>query len=499
MTASLDRSGNGGMLAALKLFDGTSGAPGLSWSTETTSGLYRAGAGDFRWNIAATEVLKINTNLFQYSGTGPVFRFNETDAAANNKLWDVLVSGEQMAFRVINDALSVSTVWMTIDRTGTVVDSVALTATTLALNGAVTTTGDITQTSIQPNFYMVESDAAANNKRWRFVVSSEQFQGIIQNDAQSVDTAWIMVDRTGTTVDTVTWSAGSHVWTVAGLNSAPNILLSNTLPVFVMNETDAAADNRRWVMLVNTEQLRWSLLNDANSIQTDFLAVDRTGTVVDSITLSATALLTNANITQTSTQPNFYMVESDAAANNQRWRFVVSSEQFQGIIQNDAQSVDTTWLAVDRTGTTVDVVNISTPLLQAQGIHNGTAPTGTNNYIASGTYTPTFTNTTNVTGMTGAAHQWMRVGNVVTVSGQASGSSSAGGAIAFDVSLPIASALTATGQLNGAAGAIGGTGIAADRAGQVYANAVNDRMQCASLASAAGTIGFTYTFTYVVL
>lgn len=62
MTDSLDRSGKGPMLASLQLFDGLIGAPGLNWSTETTSGLYRAGAGDFRYSIAATDKLQITTN-----------------------------------------------------------------------------------------------------------------------------------------------------------------------------------------------------------------------------------------------------------------------------------------------------------------------------------------------------------------------------------------------------------------------------------------------------
>lgn len=62
MTDSLDRSGKGAMLAALQLFSGVIGTPGLSWSTETTSGLYRAAAGDFRYSISAVDKVQITTN-----------------------------------------------------------------------------------------------------------------------------------------------------------------------------------------------------------------------------------------------------------------------------------------------------------------------------------------------------------------------------------------------------------------------------------------------------
>lgn len=62
MTDSLDRSGKGPMLAGLQLFDGLIGSPGLTWGTETTSGLYRAGAGDHRYSLAAVDKLQITTN-----------------------------------------------------------------------------------------------------------------------------------------------------------------------------------------------------------------------------------------------------------------------------------------------------------------------------------------------------------------------------------------------------------------------------------------------------
>lgn len=65
MTASLDRSGNGAMLAGLKLFDGAVGTPGLTWGTETTSGLYRVSAGVFGYSIAGVIKLQINTNGIQ--------------------------------------------------------------------------------------------------------------------------------------------------------------------------------------------------------------------------------------------------------------------------------------------------------------------------------------------------------------------------------------------------------------------------------------------------
>ncbi len=58
LTSSLDRNGRGGMLAPLKLSNGTDSAPSLSWSSEGRSGPYRFGSGDIRWQMDGTTVLK---------------------------------------------------------------------------------------------------------------------------------------------------------------------------------------------------------------------------------------------------------------------------------------------------------------------------------------------------------------------------------------------------------------------------------------------------------
>lgn len=60
MTDSLDRQGRGSMLAALKLVDGTVGAPGLSFGSETSSGLYRAAANVVVMSVAGAELMRFH-------------------------------------------------------------------------------------------------------------------------------------------------------------------------------------------------------------------------------------------------------------------------------------------------------------------------------------------------------------------------------------------------------------------------------------------------------
>jgi hypothetical protein len=134
LTDSLSRSGLGSMTAGLKLADGTSGLPGLTWALETDSGIYRDAAGDFRWVISSAELLRLNSNMVQLSGTAPIFRLNESDASTDNKVWDAIVTGEQLALRALTDAL-VATNWLTVDRTAGVIDTINFPNGTLQYGG----------------------------------------------------------------------------------------------------------------------------------------------------------------------------------------------------------------------------------------------------------------------------------------------------------------------------------------------------------------------------
>lgn len=69
ITYSLDRNGRGSMLAALKLFDGTSLAPGLTWGSDTDSGLVRNGDNDWSLIAGTTEVAKITANTMTIPAT----------------------------------------------------------------------------------------------------------------------------------------------------------------------------------------------------------------------------------------------------------------------------------------------------------------------------------------------------------------------------------------------------------------------------------------------
>jgi len=115
--------------------------------------------------------------------------------------------------------------------------------------------------------------------------------------------------------------------------------------------------------------------------------------------------------------------------------------------------------------------------------------------LTSGTYTPTLSNTTNVSASTPRLSQYLRVGNTVTVSGQLDLTPAGAGALLLGISLPIASAFTTAFQLGGVASPITIENVPAG----IEADAPNDRASLKFIASATDARTLTFTFTYQVI
>jgi hypothetical protein len=81
----------------------------------------------------------------------------------------------------------------------------------------------------------------------------------------------------------------SNVFTAVGVSTA-GVQVSSTLPAVALNETDAAANNRFWYMAVTSEAFVLGVENDAHSVGTNFLQVDRTGTTIDTVNFGSGTL-----------------------------------------------------------------------------------------------------------------------------------------------------------------------------------------------------------------
>lgn len=120
---------------------------------------------------------------------------------------------------------------------------------------------------------------------------------------------------------------------------------------------------------------------------------------------------------------------------------------------------------------------------------------GTGASSATQTYTPTFTNTTNVAASTPRACQYMRVGNTITVSGQFDIDPTATGQIVMGISLPVASAFTTAFQAGGTAAPT----TVADAPAAIISDATNDRATLTYVCVDTTNHTMAFTFTYQVL
>lgn len=97
------------------------------------------------------------------------------------------------------------------------------------------------------------------------------------------------ITTTGTlTVDqsfAPTWT-GAHIFS----NTSEAVRLSSTDPIFVINDTDSAVDNRKWWMRAINDSLIGYVVNDATNAFGAWLTVDRTGVTIDNIAFSATGV-----------------------------------------------------------------------------------------------------------------------------------------------------------------------------------------------------------------
>jgi len=183
------------------------------------------------------------------------------------------------------------------------------------------------------------------------------------------------------------------------------------------------------------------------------------------------------------------------------WRELTTA--MEKLVQGPATSTDNQVVRFDGTSGKLaqgsDVYVTDDGRLYGTALHNNSgAVTGaTNQYVASGTYTPTVTAVTNCDSVTASAVcHWMRVGNVVTVSGWCDvDATNSANTVEFRLSLPIASALAGLNQVGGVGreSGVGGGGF------RVYADTTNDAAFFTGGMSTNTNTNISFTFTYLVL
>ncbi|MEE8599110.1 MAG: hypothetical protein V3S69_06325, partial [Dehalococcoidales bacterium] len=205
----------------------------------------------------------------------PRIRLDETDAAANNRIWELMANGGQLVFRVQNDATSAAVNFMTVDRTLNVIDDITLTATTIQAIGIFNVVGPVTATSysgIAAADLLNKIAAETVSGDYTFTGASNVYNGINQTN---------LLDKTAP--ETI---SGAYIFTA-------DLSIESTGPKLYVEETDSPVDEKTWVFLVTGEQFVLATSNDARTVTATIFSVPRTGNSPDQVTFDVPILATS--------------------------------------------------------------------------------------------------------------------------------------------------------------------------------------------------------------
>lgn len=166
-----------------------------------------------------------------------------------------------------------------------------------------------------------------------------------------------------------------------------------------------------------------------------------------------------------------------------------SADGFQILIKEDELTLSSTLAST--------VININR-VIRSTDLHNSTAAQGsaTQQDIRSGTYTPTATSITNISASTTRKCNWTRVGNVVTVCGSVSITTTANGLTQLGLSLPIASNFGTIYEANGNVV----TNAIVGHYGVIYSDVSNNYVVIEfTHAGVTSADDFRYTYSYEVI
>lgn len=145
----------------------------------------------------------------------PVQAVYESDATASNRRWDMVAEGEQLSYRVTADDGTTANPYLTVDRTGTTIDSVnfpaRVTVTANAVNGA-----SFAVSNSSPRIMVEDTNAAANAQKWRMWAETNDFVLSAISDDLLTEKSFLAATRSGITLNTIALGNATDNPTITG-------------------------------------------------------------------------------------------------------------------------------------------------------------------------------------------------------------------------------------------------------------------------------------------
>lgn len=466
------------------------------------------------------------------SSTSPVLWWAETDASTNEGNWLTFANNGQWRLASSLDASPTSAAVdaILVDRTGGNFASIDFTATNIDFNGIATVD------STTPRLRLYDSNAGAHAKYTEFngdsgfcinllddsaanptspfciarsgtqatniamgapvsINSGATGQGLIVNSTASAG-SYATFQRSGTsfgdiengaqmggsfTTDSMAIAArsGNPIEMAAGGSTSPQAILRadgifqirGASPRLYQYETGAGTDAKGWGIIPSSGAWYLGLLDDSGNWDTVGLSLTRSGTNPDTFRAHARTVVdapsdTNQLLVTDGTVEVVTKINSSGSA----WVGTLTDHDLNLMRSNQSKLSITSSAVNAAAGVTLQQNGV--PVCLQDG-------TNCPAVLASGSYLPTTTNVANVSGSFSSNAQYLRVGDVVTVSGTINGTAGGAGGVAIAMSLPIASSLTSVEQVAGVATSTGAFGV-------INGDGVNDRAVFTMTASGRG-------------
>lgn len=144
------------------------------------------------------------------------------------------------------------------------------------LAGTAVSFQDVTIEDTTPELIFIETGATADEGRFSIIADGDKLTFRTRNDADASGETWLEIDRTGTTVDNITFTNGDVI-----MNG--RLTVTNAAPEIYITETGATANEGNWRIRANNDTLLFDTRNDADGSGSTWMIVSRSATSISKI------------------------------------------------------------------------------------------------------------------------------------------------------------------------------------------------------------------------
>lgn len=278
LTDSLDRYGRGGMLAQLKLADGTAAAPAFAFNSEGSTGLFHPSAG-----VLAMSVLGIEAARMEAAGA----TYQKAITAADPPTTGAHLTNKTYVDAAISTAVGGGTLY--VKRAGDTMTG-ALILTVGAINGFRNYSGSLT---IGQSYALGRT---TNEAYFGIAGQASNFTtGDVAGDVtlRSEQRIWLSVGAAGM----MKMDLGSGILARYGFQAIGDLTpvvasgirlgISAGQPNLMWSYMSGAADAKHWDAYAGPGGLNFRALNDANTVAANWMLVNRSGMAIPSVAFPA--------------------------------------------------------------------------------------------------------------------------------------------------------------------------------------------------------------------